>query len=95
MNALVLVLATWRLTYGLIYEQGAFGVFDHARRIANRVGAGDLFACVYCLSVWVGGGLYVLHLSPIHPVNDIFVSALALSAGAVFVDKVHKEFIRR
>ena len=59
-------LATWRISYMLVNERGAFGVTEWIR---NRVGVltrldehgrayspnelGKLLECVYCTSVWV------------------------------------------
>ena len=61
--ALAAALATWRLTVMLWYELGPFDVF---LRLRTWVGAyemppervlGKLFACFWCLSVWVGLGV--------------------------------------
>lgn len=80
MNEMVLViigvLATWRLTSLLHYEEGPFKVFErfrdkigafqertHETPIGLRyLGIGNLVSCFWCLSVWVAGGVALLSL---------------------------------
>ena len=61
-------LAVWRLSHGLVKENGPLMLFARLRaRLAARQkrsgGFFDLFSCVYCISVWIGLGasLFVAH----------------------------------
>lgn len=54
-------LAVYRTSRMFVEELGPGDVFDRIRRLANRWEfTGELFACIYCLSVWVGGFFAVL-----------------------------------
>jgi hypothetical protein len=82
---LLLALASWRLASMLIYETGPFAVFDRLRAAANRLGAGGVFACIWCMSVWVAGAAVLLyHIAP--TMLTITAIWLALSAAIVFID---------
>lgn len=87
-----LVLAVWRLSYMLIEEDGLFNIFDLIRRGSNRIGVGDLFACIYCMSVWVGAGLLFITR---YEAGVFFIRVLALSAAAVFISRIEQYFKRR
>lgn len=50
---LLTVLAVWRLTALVAYEDGPFGVFTAVRRGLVRIGLGRLVGCFYCLSIWI------------------------------------------
>lgn len=76
---LMLVLATWRISYMLTLESGPFGVFERLRKLPN----GGLLTCIFCLSVWMAALMLVLY-----PVVPVVIYALAISAGALLVDKV-------
>ena len=74
--------AVWRLSYMLVNEAGAWDMFDHVRRGAERIGLGGLFSCVYCMSVWVSALMLITHA--LAPVAAYIVALwLALSAIAV------------
>lgn len=81
-DLIALVLAVWRLSYMLIYEDGLFNILDLIRRGANRIGLGDLFACIYCLSVWVGAGLLFITQ---YEAGVFFIRVLALSAAVIII----------
>jgi hypothetical protein len=49
----VSLLAVWRVTHLLHAESGPWDVFGAVRRGASRIGAGAVFDCFYCLSLWV------------------------------------------
>jgi hypothetical protein len=58
-DLVVLGLATWRLSYMLVNEQGPFKVFNFVRYWFNF---GGLLACIYCTSVWVALVLGAIHV---------------------------------
>lgn len=78
----VIGLSTYRLAYMLVKEDGLFDVFDHLRRIGNRIGLGELFACIYCMSVWVSALLLLLWQ---HPAGQAINYIFALSAIAILL----------
>lgn len=75
---LVIALAAWRLAFMISSEHGPFRMFDTLR---IRLPLGGLTTCVYCLSVWMAAGCYVLWLTPLAPV----VMVLAISAGGLML----------
>lgn len=80
-DMLILALATWRLAYMLVYEDGLFDVFDRIRRVANnREATGKLLSCVWCCSVWTAGGVLLLWQ---FDAGRVIVYVLALSALAI------------
>lgn len=84
----LLGLATWRLSYMLVHEDGPGLVFFRLRR---RIGIGHdenrhawmvperflpmLLSCIWCTSVWVSAGWVLLY---------ILLPAVALPLAAVF-----------
>lgn len=68
MNVLVFALATWRLSFMLVKEEGPFAIFQRMRvwaratEIDEAKGRKPLFPlhCIYCTSVWVSAGLLAL-----------------------------------
>lgn len=103
----VLGLATWRLSSLLIRERGPFDVFVFLRAAAGvehddaggpiawpDTTLGGLFACVWCMSVWIGllllgvwtwGGF----------VGGFYCVGLALSALAILIDTTQERIGRR
>lgn len=77
LDLLALILATWRLSYLLAKESGPRNILTTLR------GRFHLPACIYCLSVWAGAGLYLLLLTPAYPV----VWMLAASGGAMLAHR--------
>ncbi len=68
LDLLLLVFATWRISYLLVHEAGPGNVFRRLRDrfpAEGRGGIGDALACVYCTSVWVGTALFMLWLTPL------------------------------
>jgi hypothetical protein len=73
LNFLVIALATYRLSVMLVEEDGpgllfhklrkATGVYydEHSEQTADNV-VGQIFSCVWCMSVWVAGVITLLHL---------------------------------
>lgn len=88
----VYVLATWRISRMLVAsdghaEDGPFDILDKLRALSNRIGLGGLFACIWCMSVWVGLALaFLRHVNP--ALADTFAFAFTLSALAVSVQQL-------
>ena len=97
------ILATWRLTALLHYEDGPKGIFEKLRQ---RVRAfeekdgkpvtflGGLLSCFWCLSVWTGLVtsivIYAIMSSCEKSCLEVLPLALAYSAGAILLDEVRK-----
>lgn len=92
---IILAVATWRLAYMLLWDDGLFSMFDRLRAFVNRAELSDhralqavgrtlapLFACIYCMSVWTGGFLLLAYPSAL---GRYIVAVLALSGGAVII----------
>jgi len=77
---LLSILATWRLTSLLTYEEGPAAIFTTARAISRRYN-GPL-DCFWCASVWAAGLIALLAGGR----RGWLVRLLGLSAGAVVVD---------
>lgn len=98
MAYLVLAFATWRISSLLINEDGPALAFTRLRvlvgvryngetfqREASNNVAG-VFACIWCMSVWVGLALTVAYW--FFPATTIWLCLpLALSAVAILIDK--------
>lgn len=92
----VLALATWRVSSLLVCECGPFDIFLRLRKLAGIQHDDDcrpvewngglfagLFSCVWCMSVWVAGIMYLIWwLSPIP------VYILAASCGGILIEEV-------
>jgi len=81
---LLAVLAVWRITHLITKEDGPWRAFERWRQIVP----GRLFACFYCLSVWVAlpfvwftGGSLV----------EKFVTWWALSGAATLLERITEE----
>lgn len=95
---LILVLASWRIANLLTAEEGPFEIFPKLR---SRLGVkydkfsiaygkseiGKVFACIWCLSVWVGGAITILY--SLYPKSTIKLIGypFGLSAGIVVLHK--------
>lgn len=91
MQLIRLILATWRLSYMVQSERAPFGVMEHVRRTVapnvedNKPPETEIekaLDCFYCTSIWIA--LIIIILDRICPV---LVDVLALSAGAIAVDR--------
>lgn len=88
---LVYFLATWRLSYMLVREDGPFKLASKLRDVSGiqHDDEGRIFSypdwnplhCVYCTSMWVAIGLYF--------VPRIVLRTLAASGIAVIIEKYH------
>lgn len=85
LQLVILVLATWRLSYMLLHDDGPFDVFDRLRRWANQTRFDGLFACIYCMSVWVSAFHLALIMLSLHPlwlsIAWLYLHWLAISGG--------------
>lgn len=79
-DLLILSLATWRLAYLISKEDAPFKLMA---RFRTRYPLGGGTACIYCVSVWAGIGLYVLLPTPLYPIVWIF----AASGGAMLLHR--------
>lgn len=87
----ILILATWRLAYMLLYDDGLFGVFIAVRKFGVAIGLTELFACIYCMSVWVSAVHLAIVLIAPHDVMFavwLYLYWLAISGGASLVHRV-------
>ncbi len=94
----VMGLATWRLSSLLVRESGPFSLLSKMRHAIGvrynqqSVPEGtnalaEAFTCVWCLSVWVGLGLWLLWAA--FPSWVMWIAGpLGLSGVAVIVDEV-------
>lgn len=83
-QAILVGLGAWRLSALLTYEDGPWDVFARLRlRVGLRPGAPvegllpGIFNCVWCASVWVASGLWLL--SELHPLFAAVPAAWALA----------------
>jgi hypothetical protein len=85
MNAielLILILATWRISHLFVHEDGFLHIAEYTRRLANLTTiTGELFACVWCLSVWVGALFTVVWAMG----GLVYLIPFSLSAGAILI----------
>lgn len=79
------VLAVWRVTHFLQAEDGPGEVVVRLRRAAGGGFWGRLLDCFYCLSVWVAAPTALLLGEDW---LERFFLWLALSAGAIFLEKI-------
>lgn len=84
-------LAVWRLSYGMVHENGPLMVFARLRARFARTqkrsgGLFDMISCVRCLSVWIGlvGALFVSD-----SILGLFAYAFAFSGAAALIDKLY------
>jgi hypothetical protein len=58
------VLATWRITHLIVYEDGPWDAIARLRKVAGAGFFGKLMDCFYCASLWVSAGVTVLVGTP-------------------------------
>lgn len=86
-DLLRLVLATWRLTALLVYDDGPFHSFQRLRDYAQVADPDEqhingALSCVWCCSIWAALGVLL-----VNKLLPGIVDILALSAGAILYDK--------
>lgn len=99
---IILALATWRISNMLVEEDGPWMVFEHLRLKSGLQPAayadlqretdppgkmpGTLFACVWCMSVWIAGGFVGMYALSRKAANWLALP-FALSAIACLIDR--------
>ncbi len=82
------MLAAWRITHLIAYEDGPADLIAHARARWSRGFAGRLLGCFQCLSMWVAAPLaWFVSGSRLESV----VVWLALSGGACLLERAGGE----
>ena len=70
----IVALACWYLAYSVVKLSGPFGVFTWLRT------KGELFTCIYCVSLYVAIGFAAIWLTPARPlVYPFALAGLALT----------------
>lgn len=99
---MVLALATWRISYMLVVEDGPYDILDKIRRKLGVEYAsdgtpysentwGNLFTCVWCISVWVGTLFFVIDYINMTWIGIPFaLSAISILANEVLSWLVHQ-----
>ena len=81
------VLATWRLSHLIAYEDGPFDVIVRLRARAGNGVLGRLMDCPYCLSFWIAAPLALILA------NDLLawgVAWLAVSGGSSLLERLSR-----
>lgn len=99
---LILSLATWRIANMFVWESGPFNIFRKIRHLTGIAHEDDgtpflipdlffakLLSCVWCSSVWVGFGWFLLWLL-LPDISVLCALPFAFSTGAIIVDKIVK-----
>ena len=76
-DLLVLALATWRISYLIVYEDAPWRLMSRLREWNDL---GGLLRCIYCTSLWVAVGCWLLM-----QVAPAVVYVLAVSGGAMML----------
>lgn len=76
-TAFLITLATLRLSFALVKENGPFDIFQ---RLRNRTTIGGMLECMWCTSVWAAIALYFVFP---HLPEAIYI--LAFSCGAMLL----------
>lgn len=76
-------LAVWRISSLLVHEDGPYAIFRRIREASKGFEVfWQLFQCVWCTSVWIGGGLLIFWF--IEPIwTRVFCLWLSASAIAI------------
>ena len=89
LELVLLGLATWRVSYLLLEDDGPFLVFARLRRAVGADRPGEVtglafvFTCIYCMSVWVAFALWLAFVRDGNPV-------LYIAAYSAFAVGFHK-----
>jgi hypothetical protein len=79
------VVAVWRVTHMLAFEDGPSLVFKKARKRAEDTFWGEVLACFYCLSLWVAAPFALLVMEGW---REFAVLWPALSGGAILLERL-------
>ena len=82
------LLATWRVTHLLAYEDGPWDVFVRLRTALGNGVLGRLVDCFQCVSIWVSA---VLALFVSRVALEWGVAWLALSGGACLLERMGRD----
>ena len=82
---LLAALAVWRLTHLLHAEDGPYALLARLRQRAAQTPVAGAVDCFYCLSLWVAVPVALLLGGP---PRELLVSWLALSGGAILLERV-------
>ena len=85
---LLAALAVWRLTHLFTKEDGPWDMMVRLRRALGAGFFGRLLGCFYCLSIWVALPFAWFLKGDI---AETFVGWLALSGGAVLLERITRE----
>jgi Protein of unknown function (DUF1360) len=86
---LVSILAVWRLTYLLAYEEGPFQLFQRIRRCLIKWRLGAALSCFYCLSLWIALPVTGFTISSANTsYSSFFLLWLAYSGGAILLERL-------
>ncbi len=96
---LLVSLATWRLSSLIIREAGPFHVLQKLRELVGVMHddtgepiawptwfPASLLSCIWCMSLWIGAGMFVFTFFAPHATWIIW--PLAISAGAIMAERV-------
>jgi hypothetical protein len=81
---IIILLALWRVTHLISYEDGPFKVF-----LKLRKKTGKPFDCFYCLSIWIG---FMTSLYFSQSIEEIILFSLSLSGGAILLEKITNKY---
>jgi hypothetical protein len=83
---IISILAVWRVTHLIQAEDGPFDLIFKLRKLAGKSIVGSLMDYFFCLSIWVA-------LLPAVYIGITWVERIllvpALSAGAIFLNRIH------
>lgn len=96
LDLVIMCFATWRMSSLITNEEGPFNVFLKLRSLAGITHHDDgtianipdkftakLISCLWCVSIWMGGIIYLIWLF-----CPVAVWIIAISAGAIIVDRL-------
>lgn len=79
LDAIVLMLAVWRVSYLLVYEDAPFKIMARLRAYTML---GGLLTCIYCVSIWVAVAVLIAWVYV-----PMLVYVLAISGGALMMHR--------
>ena len=72
LDLLIVAFASLYAAYAITKTYGAFGMFVWIR---ERFPLGGLTSCIVCAAIWCAAAFYLLMLTPLHPIVEIFAVA--------------------